>query len=94
MCPTEWIQRHMLSMLFLSWTVLDFSAFPPNNQSAAAGHAAGQEHRGDHCSILANAGVVASLDEDDHREANPTGIQGHIVDCPATRRRDTDCFHA
>ena len=24
--------------------------------------------------------MVASLDEDDHREASPTGIQGHIVD--------------
>ena len=23
---------------------------------------------------------MASLDEDEHREANPTGIQGHIVD--------------
>ena len=72
-------EAHAVDAFSLSWTVLEFSAFPPNNQSAAEGQA-GQEYRGDHCSILANAGVVASLDEDDHREANPTGIQGHIVD--------------
>ena len=72
-------EAHAVDAFSLSWTVLKFYAFPPNNQSAAEGQA-GQEYRGDHCSNLANAGVVVSLDEDDHPEASPTGIQGHIVD--------------